>query len=190
MQDPETNPASLNQSEPKIQPADYYKPLEPIKPFEPLKPFEPMKPFEPLKPFEPPKSFELALELEKKEYKPKENPITNNQEFENKEDELNKIKDQNDDGGGFLPVGYKPVEALEPWKPDIALNGTASNGFGGREAEIKEEKIKNTLKEIISDLDNYAEKDDDLLRREDERTSSSYEKNTERREVRSKKDSL
>lgn len=53
----------------------------------------------------------------------------------------------------WLPSGYIPVEPLSPLKmsdlepPQITI--TTDNA----KAEIKEEKIKNSLKEIISDLD-------------------------------------
>lgn len=55
---------------------------------------------------------------------------------------------------------------MSPLKP-FELNNPLENGninvtTNGNKAEIKEEKIKNTLKEIISDLDSYAEKDKEL----------------------------
>lgn len=73
---------------------------------------------------------------------------------------------------GF-PPDYVPVEALEPLQPfppiepfqsscRISDSNEASKSNSAPKAEIKEEKIKNSLKEIISDLDHYAEKDKEL----------------------------
>lgn len=57
----------------------------------------------------------------------------------------------------WLPSGYIPVEPLSPLKlsdlepPQITI--TPVLGTNNAKAEIKEENIKNSLKEIISDLD-------------------------------------
>ncbi|XP_044257429.1 uncharacterized protein LOC123006736 isoform X3 [Tribolium madens] len=141
---------------------NYYKPLEPIKSFEPVKPFEPMKPFEPLKPFEPPKSFELTRQIEK--------TVLQSQQNDKKENGVKNQEEHNLINNGF-PPDYVPVEALEPLKlfeplPPIEScrisENIPANGTSKPTSEIKEEKIKNSLKEIISDLDHYAEKDKEL----------------------------
>ncbi|XP_015840184.2 uncharacterized protein LOC656988 isoform X4 [Tribolium castaneum] len=161
--------------------SNYYKPLEPVKSFEPVKPFEPMKPFEPLKPLEPPKSFELTRQIEK----------TVLQSNGVKSENVSQVEEKVNNG---FPPDYVPVEALEPLKPfeplppiepfesscrisdNVAVNGTSK-------AEIKEGNIKNSLKEIISDLDHYAEKDKELKESyyeekstDDNNSTYSYEK--------------
>ncbi|CAH0545734.1 unnamed protein product [Brassicogethes aeneus] len=71
------------------------------------------------------------------------------------------------------PTGYKPVASVNTYQPVASpysnsqynsLDRYPSYATGSREnkAEIKEENIKNTLKEIISDLDTYAERDKEL----------------------------
>lgn len=60
---------------------------------------------------------------------------------------------------------YEPVVALEPLNLDdflkpIVVDTSQNSSDAG--AEIKQDKIKDTLKEIISDLDTYAEKDREL----------------------------
>lgn len=80
----------------------------------------------------------------------------------------------------WLPEGYVPVEPLSPLKlsdlepaleppppvPQITLTSDSNSDvpkvLRSAGAEIKEENIKNSLKEIISDLDTYAEKDREL----------------------------
>lgn len=94
--------------------------------------------------------------------------------------------------GGGLPAGYTPVVPLEPLKPfepfnetnsleaykpamnstipDIigsnsvtsSNNSTQKNKESTTKVEIEEGKAKNTLKEIISEIDMYAEKDKEL----------------------------
>lgn len=73
-------------------------------------------------------------------------------------------------GGGGLPEGYKPVKPLSPLKPsDLEPSFNVHSELSSYKetnsssvAEIKEENIKSTLKEIILDLDKYAEKDKEL----------------------------
>lgn len=164
-----------------------YKPLEPIKkfeppkPFEPLKPFEPIKPFEPLKPFEPPKSFELAKQIEAS-ISPQSAETQNQANVESQS-----LTEQNSVFCGELPADYEPVVALEPLKPydplpplnppqpinfgsdNSSLTTTYTNNVSVSKsketltkAEIEDGKAKNTLKEIISEIDMYAEKDKEL----------------------------
>ncbi|RZC37754.1 hypothetical protein BDFB_004468 [Asbolus verrucosus] len=176
---------------------------QPIKPFEPVKPFEPMKPFEPLKPFEPPKSFELTREAEKTILESEKNEKQETVEPEKsneKEISTNKeINVETEENLYVFPPDYVPVEALEPLKPfeplpplephessysNVTVNGIGKNiNESSPKAEIKEEKIKNSLKEIISDLDSYAEKDKELKESyreerkvDDNSTTYSYEK--------------
>ncbi|XP_076264747.1 uncharacterized protein LOC143198962 isoform X3 [Rhynchophorus ferrugineus] len=91
----------------------------------------------------------------------------------------------NQESSKWLPAGYVPAEPLSPLKlsdlqpplssyepppvPQITLTSDSHsdipkllNGNVPNKAEITEGDIKNTLKEIISDLDSYAEKDNDL----------------------------
>lgn len=140
-----------------------------MKPFEPLKPFEPIKPFEPLKPFEPPKSFELAKQIEAS--KPPQQTTQSLPEIitttESTSNNTSAFKNEKADGG--LPVGYEPVIALEPLDLN-ALNAPPppppepiqQNKETKTKAEIEEGKAKSTLKEIISEIDSFAEKDKDL----------------------------
>lgn len=57
---------------------------------------------------------------------------------------------------------YQPVVALEPLNLDDYLKPIVLDMNQNSEAEIKQHKIKESLKEIISDLDTYAEKDKEL----------------------------
>lgn len=135
------------------------KKFEPVKPFEPLKPFEPIKPFEPLKPFEAPKSFELAKQIQASKTAVQEE--TTNATVAENEQVSEPQKEE-----GQLPVGYTPVVPLEPFKPFEAIPPDQSSEVNGvsksNEAEIEEGKAKSTLKEIISEIDSYAEKDREL----------------------------
>lgn len=98
-----------------------------------------------MKPFEPLKSFELAKQIES---------------------QTMSINGSSKTEIGSLPADYKPVEPLSPLKPfeldPPSLEQNEPKYTNGTHSEIKEEKIKNTLKEIISDLDTYAEKDKEL----------------------------
>lgn len=92
------------------------------------------------------------------------------------------------DVGGGLPAGYTPVVALEPLKPFEAFETKPLDAYissnnshipdiigssfisstnqrskeSVTKAEIEEGKAKSTLKEIISEIDMYAEKDREL----------------------------
>lgn len=91
------------------------------------------------------------------------------------EDSFSQIKN----GGGELPAGYEPVKPLSPLKPfelEPIFSNTestySSSSQRSTQAEIKEENIKNTLKEIILDLDNFVERDKELKEsREDQNHS-------------------
>lgn len=125
--------------------------------FQPLQPFKPFTTFEAPQPFESLKSFELVKQVE---------------------DNFSQIKD----GGGELPAGYEPVKALSPLKLyelepifNIQSESTFSSSIqktsNTSQAEIKEENIKNTLKEIILDLDNFVERDKELKESKEEQNS-------------------
>lgn len=136
-----------------------YQPVQSIKTFQPLQPFKPFTSFEAPKPFESLKSFELVKQVE--------------ESFS-----------QEKTRGGELPEGYEPVKPLSPLKPfdlepiyntnsETTVN---SSGQKNNQAEIKEENIKNTLKEIILDLDNFVERDKDLKEPKIEQKSSGIPK--------------
>ncbi|XP_060519348.1 uncharacterized protein LOC132697757 isoform X2 [Cylas formicarius] len=145
------------------EPLESIKPFEPLKPFEPIKPFEPVKPFEPLQPFDAPKSFQLTKQIE-------------TQKSENSLKDINSsVNSTVQDNVGSLPLGYVPVEPLSPLilsdlEPKLESGNslppliTFTDLSVNNSAEIKEENIKNTLREIISDLDSYAEKDKEVKR--------------------------
>lgn len=122
-----------------------YKPVQSIKTFQPLQPFKPFTSFEAPKPFESLKSFELVKQVE--------------ESFSQE-----KIV------GGEFPEGYEPVKPLSPLKPfdlepiynTYSKNMADSSSQKNTHAEIKEENIKNSLKEIILDLDNFVEIDKQL----------------------------
>lgn len=68
---------------------------------------------------------------------------------------------------GGLPLGYEPVIALEPLDLNalvapIQSEPITQNKETPLKAEIEEGKAKSTLKEIISEIDSYAERDKDL----------------------------
>nr|XP_023013357.1 uncharacterized protein LOC111503310 isoform X1 [Leptinotarsa decemlineata] len=60
----------------------------------------------------------------------------------------------------FANLGYEPVQALAPLDMN-SLYSSFQNQQNGV-SEIKEENIKNSLKEIISDLDSFAERNEEL----------------------------
>lgn len=135
-----------------------YKPVDTVKTFQPLQPFKPFETFEAPKPFDSLKSFELVKQVE---------------------DSFSQTKS----GGGELPAGYEPVKALSPIQPyelePIFTNlETTYNSSSQRstQAEIKEENIKNTLKEIILDLDNFVERDKELKESKEEQNYSGIPK--------------
>lgn len=57
---------------------------------------------------------------------------------------------------------YVPVVALEPLNLDELLKPIVVHTSQNNNAEIKQDKIKESLKEIISDLDTFVEKDKEL----------------------------
>lgn len=170
------------------KPLEPVRKFEPLKPFEPLRPFEPIKPFEPLKPFEPPKSFELAKQLQSS-VTSSTNNVDSNANYIAKESTETSMKNGSVTEGE-LPAGYTPVVALEPYEPilvpsseqletykpsnlsnipDIIGSNYISNNIdvvrsreSATKVEIEDGKAKNTLKEIISEIDTYAEKDNEL----------------------------
>lgn len=77
-------------------------------------------------------------------------------------------------GGGDLPEGYEPVKPLSPLKPfdlePVFTTSDSTSNFISRssQAEIKEENIKNTLKEIILDLDHFVERDKEFKESKEE----------------------
>lgn len=90
---------------------------------------------------------------------------------------------QGQDGGGELPEGYEPVQALSPLKPydlepifNSSSESTYSSITRSTQAEIKEENIKNTLKEIILDLDHFVERDKDLKESKEEQANGGIPK--------------
>lgn len=131
-----------------------YKPVDSIKTFQPLQPFRPFSAFEAPTPFEGLKSFELVKQAE--------NSFS-----------------QVQNGGGELPEGYEPVKPLSPLKfldlEPIFNNSSDSTSRSitkSTQAEIKEENIKNTLKEIILDLDHFVERDKELTESREEQLYS------------------
>ncbi|CAH0545732.1 unnamed protein product [Brassicogethes aeneus] len=163
------------------KPLEPMKPLEPVKPFEklePVKAFEPLKPFEPLQPFEPPKSFDLARKLENTKISDDEkisngNAIMVENENDTNDSELSQIMtnktvekhiSRSVTPTIILTETSNPVSESVLYEPPEIQDRYPSYATGSREnkAEIKEENIKNTLKEIISDLDTYAERDKEL----------------------------
>lgn len=136
-----------------------HEPVESVKTFQPLQPFKPFATFEAPKPFESLKSFELVKQVE---------------------DSFLQVQDS----GGELPEGYEPVKALSPLQPYelepifSTLSESSPCSFHAQktsascQAEIKEENIKNTLKEIILDLDNFVERDKELKESREEHNNS------------------
>lgn len=131
------------------------------KPFEPLKPLElpsslsNVKQFEPLKPFEAETGESTGSNLQDG-VEPKET--------ERGEDNSGLVAD--------VPASVEEFQLLtsdgEPYIPVVPLEPLNLEEFlkpitqGEDKNEIQEDKIKNSLKEIISDLDTYVEKDRDL----------------------------
>lgn len=159
---------------------------------EPLKPFEPIKPFEPLKPFEPPKSFELtkiADDILSKKPSEQSNGIRSEEnKFSSGKENTDETKLNGNEvvaesnnsglmgnGNGELPEGYTPVVALEPLKPDEWASKEEKPKEFSSKVEIEEGKVKNALKEIISEIDTFAEKDREL--KEVEVNGHSYQDN-------------
>lgn len=63
---------------------------------------------------------------------------------------------------GGLPPGYEPVIALEPLDLNVLIAPITQSKETTPKVEIEEGKAKSTLKEIISEIDYYAEGDKDL----------------------------
>lgn len=143
----------LKSSESEFVSETTYKPVESIKTFQPLQPFKPFATFETPKPFETLKSFELVKQAE--------------DSFSHSQNST-----------GQLPEGYEPIRPLSPLKPSdlepiftkTQTTFTSNKTTSVSQAEIKEENIKNTLKEIILDLDNFVERDKDF--RDEQNTGS------------------
>ena len=127
------------------------------KPFEPLKPLElpsglaNVKQFEPLKPFEAETASNLqgGDEPEETERDEDNSELVAGVPASSEEFQL-----LTSDGEPYIPV-----VPLEPLNLDELLKPIT---LGEDKDEIQEDRIKNSLKEIISDLDTYVEKDRDL----------------------------
>lgn len=180
---------TLTKSESSSNQVDPIKTFQPLEPFQPFKSFEMPKPFDCPKSFELVKQVEdnftkpeSHMIQENTSTIQSEIKISNQPSTDGKLSTYTETTIQNEkvsaettsDGGG-LPEGYEPVKPLSPIKPyelepgfssttkeSYSYSSTSRKETSSSTAEIKEENIKNTLKEIILDLDNYAEKDGEL----------------------------
>lgn len=162
-----------------------------VKPFEPLKSFEPPRSFEIAKQITNSSSF-LKSESEKTTNScepPKENvsttldnsdPLKN---FKTSESSYSKTVEQDADGNKIISDISETKESSSSISKNSKTNDmfqpphdqlstfqsihsndciTTSKNWSMQKSEIKEEKIKNTLKEIISEIDTFAAKDKEL----------------------------
>lgn len=172
-----------------LKPFTPLKPFEPIRPFEPLKPFEPPKSFELAKQIESTKTSQQTTEpapqsivttttttaetrvaegITKTTTQNSTN-IADKSELTSKPTiETNVYSIQHEEMPGGLPLGYEPVVALEPLDLNAFIAQPPLESLKQRnkettpKAEIEEGKAKSSLKEIISEIDCFAEKDKDL----------------------------
>ncbi|XP_066256472.1 uncharacterized protein [Euwallacea similis] len=173
----------------EVKPFEPLKPFQPLKPFEPLKSFELAKKIEAertvtiakepiIDEIESIYSDALAQigNIGSKQHSPSQQleipPLLDHTKLLD-----SPVDSNNNEQSSWLPLGYTPHEPLSPLKlsdlessskvlPQITLTSDncsdLSKILNNSKAEIKEESIKNSLKEIISDLDNYAERDREL----------------------------
>ncbi|XP_066148319.1 uncharacterized protein [Euwallacea fornicatus] len=173
----------------EVKPFEPLKPFQPLKPFEPLKSFELAKKIEAeravtivkepiIDEIESIYSDALAQigNIGSKQRSPSQQletpPLLDHTKLLD-----SSVDSNNNEQNSWLPLGYTPHKPLSPLKlsdlessftvlPEITLTSDNCSDLpkivNNNQAEIKEESIKNSLKEIISDLDSYAEKDREL----------------------------
>ncbi|CAG9859807.1 unnamed protein product [Phyllotreta striolata] len=149
-----------------------YGALEPLKSFEPLKPFAPLE-------FDVPTSFELVKNTNTLLQEDKDKYAETQKKLVIPEVRIDSPKEQfsvetNDrvpesNMNIFAELGYVPVQPLAPLDINTLFYPVESQQNTNKtDSEIKDGNIRNSLKEIISDLDNYVEKSESLVRGVDE----------------------
>ncbi|GJQ76837.1 hypothetical protein Trydic_g15044 [Trypoxylus dichotomus] len=145
-----------------------------IKPLELQENTNTVKQYEPLRPFEIDQLNENVVDVGQN---PPVQDVVPKMEITSLEDANKEVETKSELSSNTLPENYPlrepsemrtstgelyvPVVALEPLNLDDYLKPIVAD-TSQKSAEIKQDKIKQSLKEIISDLDTYAERDKEL----------------------------